>query len=163
MSLLNRLKKIQASLYSISDYSRRLLVLCGVIVVSLLAIYYFFKVNQSAVSVSSPIVQTSGRDYYRSPFNMSDAYEQCLAESKGQLGEGLLRHSMDNISTHYKLKTNVYFIVLKVDVGSLDDYREGMVYCNVDAGLHEVTYYKEVYPGEDRSILSRTIDFFSKK
>ena len=92
---------------------------------------------------------------------MSDAYQYCLAEAEKQLGAALQRHAMDTISSHYKIKEDVFFIVLKVDVGSVSEYREASVYCNVDPKKYQVSYYKEVYPGEGRSILSRTIDFFS--
>lgn len=148
--------------FELSANNRRLLILFAIIFVSSLVTYFFsdkLRTLKPDASTPDPVVT---RDYRRSPFNMSDAYEHCVKEAGDQLGSDLQRYTMDDLSTKYNTKTNIYFVVLKVDVGSIREFREASVYCNVDPTLHQVTYYKEVYPGEDRSILSRTIEFFSK-
>lgn len=141
---------------------RAVLSLSLMVFLSVFATFYFYA-NHHVVSKKNITLEGGGqRDYRRSPFNYSDAYEYCVLEAKSQLGSELLRYNMDNLSSHYKQTENVYFIVLKVDIGTLDDFRGASIYCRVDPVAHIVSYYKEVFPGEDRSILSRTIEFFSR-
>lgn len=152
------MKKFKALLGDVGLKQKLFFMACVIIIFSLIT-YYFFG-NTKVIKSKAPPPEVF-RDYSRVPFNLSDAYEQCVAETKEQLGENMLRYTMDNLSTFLDPKTKVYFVVLKVDVGSIIEFREASIYCNVDPTLHVVTYYKEVYPGESRSILSRTIEFFS--
>ncbi|WP_019529863.1 hypothetical protein [Dasania marina] len=138
---------------------RALIFLFAIIFISCAASYYFAD-DEPASNVSDN-ASSLLRDYYRSPLNMSDAYQYCVQEAQTQLGASLQRYAMDDISTRYKHEQGVFFVVLRVDVGSLNDYRKAMIYCDVDPKVYRVSYYKEVYLGEDRSILSRTIEFFS--
>lgn len=141
---------------------RTLLSLSLMVFLSVFATFYFYDNHQGAAKNNLMLDGGGQRDYRRSPFNYSDAYEYCVLEAKSQLGNELLRYTMDNLSSHYKQVENVYFIVLKVDIGTLEEFRGASIYCRVDPVAHVVSYYKEVFPGEDRSILSRTIEFFSR-
>lgn len=136
-----------------------LLVIVVGALIMLLALFYFLRAWETKPLIISHGV--TSRDYIYSPYAMTDAYEQCIAESKSQLSDALLRYTMDNLSTVYRLKENEYFIVLKADVGSIQHYESILIYCTIDANKQSVTYYKEVYPGEGGSILSRAIAFFS--
>ena len=155
------LKKLSQKLLPESATDRVLVYIVAVILLSIIVVAAFFNRGNKGAELITP-EQALNRDYYRSPLNMSDAYQYCVLEAEKQLGAAILRYSMDEISSHYKEDKKLFFIVLKADVGSIDDYREASIYCNVDPRQYKVSYYKEVYPGEDRSILSRTIEFFSR-
>jgi len=145
------------SLLAKKELTKLLIFVLTLVSASCLATYYFFQQNkQSAVSSSGSI-----RDFERTPFSMSDAYEYCIDETKQQLGTSFQRYAMDNMSTHFNEAKQEYLIVLKVDIGSISEYREASIYCNVDPRKHVVSAYKEVFPGENRSILAMTMDFFS--
>lgn len=154
------LYKLKARYASASVKDRVLLIMFAVIFISCFTTYYYFDDGKSNAGADK-LHGSLARDYYRSPLNMSDAYQYCVAEAQKQLGSSMRGFTMDEMSTRYKPEQSVFFIVLKVDVGTINDYREAVVYCDVDPMQHMVSYYKEVYPGEDRSILSRTIEFFA--
>ena len=144
-----------------SSTDKTLVYIVAVIFLSIIAVAAFFNRDKQSAQTLAP-ERLLSRDYYRSPLNMSDAYQYCVVEAEKQLGPALLRYSLDEISSRYKQSENLFFVVLKVDVGVIHDFREASVYCDVDPNKYSVSYYKEVYPGEDRSILSRTIEFFSR-
>lgn len=153
--------KIKLVLLPDSLVNRVMLVLFSIIVMACLFTYYYLDNTRHTVVPIDPKAGLS-RDYKYSPFNMSDAFQYCVAEARGRLGPALQRYAMNDISSFYNEKKSIFFVVLNVDVGSIRYYREALIYCDVDPRQYKVSYYKELYPGEGRSILSRTIEFFSE-
>lgn len=101
------------------------------------------------------------RDFIAQPFDLMDAYDVCVSQAKSKHGAGLLRERMLPLSTRFEEREGIYLMVLSADVGSFDDWSEVTILCSVDPGAHRVSYYKEVYKGE-QSVLSKTMSALGK-
>lgn len=89
-----------------------------------------------------------------------DAYDACLLEAKSKLGAGVLRIEWLPLSTRYNADRNTYKVVLDVDVGTVHEWSDAHIYCDVDPGEQEISYYKEVYQDEP-SVLAKTMSILS--
>lgn len=103
----------------------------------------------------------AGRDFRLTPFHLMDARDVCLNEAQTNMGALLLSSALDNRSTYHDPRRDIYVVVMKLSVGDSTSAEEVVVYCNVDPKQQLIVYYKELYPNRG-SILSRTMDFFSK-
>lgn len=85
---------------------------------------------------------------YTIPYNQYDAEVLCQNQMKENIGDTLLRSYVDNHSTRLDSVSGVYRIYLKADVGTLRDYKEVMVYCQVNQYSKQLSYYKTVDPSK---------------
>ena len=101
------------------------------------------------------------RDFRRAPFDLMDARDVCLYQTKSNFGRGLLSSHLNNRSTYYDQMKKIYIVVMDIEVGGADARESAVVYCNVDPREHLIVYYKELFPHRG-SILTRTIDFLTR-
>ncbi|MFA7555394.1 MAG: hypothetical protein WCY88_14195 [Spongiibacteraceae bacterium] len=102
-----------------------------------------------------------GRDFVRTPFGLMDAYDACVDKAKSSLGDSLLRNTMLPLSTRYEVRDKAYVVALDVDVGTIRNWDNAMIFCSVNPVMQRVTYYKEHYDTES-SLLTRSISFIGK-
>ena len=103
----------------------------------------------------------AGRDFKRSPFELTDAYDICYESIKLEHPRGLLTSYMDDLSTYYDERIKAYLIVVDINVGDGSKSVAGKVYCTINPVNYQVTYYKEVIEGQG-SVFSRTIGVLSR-
>lgn len=103
----------------------------------------------------------TGRNFTLQPFTLMDANDLCELETREKLGESLLRYHMNPLSTRYEERKDRYFVVLNADIGTVTQWEEALIYCDVNPSAHKVAYYKEHY-GTGDSFLSSTRGLFSK-
>jgi hypothetical protein len=127
----------------------------------LVLIFTIYFTNEHTVDMSGGHAVFSQRDFTHTPFDLMDAYDACLLESKAKLGAGILRAHMLPLSTRYQPEKGTYLVVLSADVGSVREWSVVTVYCTVDPKAHEISYYKEVHDGQS-SVLSRTMSALSE-
>lgn len=136
--------------------------LCSVIALvaasSLLTVYFNDGRNLDLVDTNDPL---RNRDFIAQPFDLMDAYAICVSQARSKHGINLLRKRMLPLSTRFEEREGIYLMVLSADVGSFDDWNEVTILCSVDPNAHQVSYYKEVYDGE-QSVLSKTMSALGK-
>ena len=126
--------------------------------VILLTLFSLFVVN----SLPEPRQDIfAGRDFKRSPFVLSDAYDICIEGIKSEHQTGLLTSYMDEFSTRYDERQKSFLVVVDINVGDGTKATPGKVYCTINPRTYQMTYYKEVVEGQG-SLLSRTISFLSR-
>ena len=108
------------------------------------------------LSVSGPDKVFMQRDFSKTPFALMDAFDACVLQAESKLGASLLRSEMLPLSTRYNEKKNTYKVVLDADVGSIQEWTDAHIYCDIDPVKQRVSYYKEIYRGEP-SLLSKTM------
>ena len=100
-----------------------------------------------------------GRDFNRSSFELTDAYDICYEGIKSERSHDLLGSYLDEMSTHFDERNNLYLIVVDVTIGDGARSMPGKVYCTIDPVSYQLTYYKEVIDGE-ASVFSRMMSFW---
>ena len=131
----------------------------SIVLVITLAVYFLSPRTSTSQKLQGLF---EGRNFQYSPFELMDAHDVCLYNARDELGSGFLRSHVDDLSTRFDTRDNVYLIVLNVDVGTVNGYNTAKIYCTVDPSSYQLTYYKEVHEGK-QSLLSRTLSFFSRK
>jgi len=133
-------------------------VLVLTLLVILLTIFSIFVAN----SLPEPRQDIfAGRDFKRSPFELTDAYDVCLEGVHAEHGSHLLSSYMDDLSTRYNEREKAYLVVVDINIGDGELSNAAKVYCSINPRTYQLTYYKEVHEGQ-RSLLSRTISFLSQ-
>ena len=125
------------------------------LIASLTTLYIHSQRNLTLTT--SPQAGHASRNYNLTPFDLMDAYDACVLEAEAKLGSNLLRQHMLPLSTRFDDRSGEYIVVLSADVGTVYDWNEATIYCNINPVKQEVSYYKEVHEGH-QSILSRTIN-----
>lgn len=120
---------------------------------SLLTIYVNSGRHLTVLVDNDPL---QGRDFLAQPFDLMDAYALCVNQASIKHGSYLLRERMLPLSTRFEEREGIYLVVLSADVGRFDDWAEATILCSIDPEAHRLSYYKEVYAGE-QSILAKTM------
>lgn len=155
MTYLLRLKKQALKLYQ-----KKWLIPAAALslVIILLAVFSVF-VSNSVPETRRDIF--AGRDFSRSPFELSDAYDLCYESIQVEHARDLLTSYMDDLSTYYDERKNTYLIVVDIQIGNGSKTMPGKVYCTINPARYKLTYYKEVIEGQG-SFFARTVGFLSK-
>jgi len=119
-----------------------------------IAIYYFHIAPEEPIESSGEsIVEenqeteeapvTLSDDYYSLHFNYGDAVEVCMIEARSR-NSNLIQLSVNDRSSRYKEKENMYLIKLESHVGTPMNYDEKEHSCDIDPKVQGVAFYKEV-------------------
>ena len=132
------------------------------------------KMNRAAVMIICLIfAQIGGYVYwYQSDLNRSiiydvaipaDIYEAsttCLDKMKDRFDQRLLRYYMDERSSRAELdKFRVFYIA---DIGELSDYKEFTIYCYIEKGEMDLSYFRE-YGKNVEGLQSKSVRFFQNR
>ncbi|WP_101760451.1 hypothetical protein [Oceanicoccus sp. KOV_DT_Chl] len=130
-----------------------LLLLAAVVLVASVSNYLSGDRNLDVTGADAVFLH---RDFSRTPFALMDAYDACVYEAQSKLGNSLLRSEILPLSTRYNYDRNSYKVVLDVDVGTVHEWLDAHIYCDIDPEAQELSYYKEIYRGEP-SLLAKTM------
>ena len=95
----------------------------------------------------------SGRDYAQIPFDTYDATNVCRDEAVNQLGSSLVRILPDWHSTRFEPSRQTYLVVLRADVGTLQNHEDAHVYCYIDPRDYAVRYFN-AYDSKQKPLLT---------
>ncbi|WNO08468.1 hypothetical protein [Teredinibacter sp. KSP-S5-2] len=102
----------------------------------------------SAWRATRDLIFHTGNPGHTIPYNQYEAEVLCQNQMRENIGDTLLRSHVDNHSSRLDNVSGIYRIYLKADVGTLRDYKEVMVYCQVNQYNKQLSYFKTVDPSK---------------
>lgn len=87
-------------------------------------------------------IPSNGRNYSFNPFDINDAISVCRDKAQKKIGSSLQYSVVNDHSTRYDPKRDIYFVVLDTYIESTADNSENQIYCHVDAKEYVVNYLK---------------------
>ncbi|NIB44176.1 hypothetical protein HBA55_31545 [Pseudomaricurvus alkylphenolicus] len=125
----------------------------GVVAIITSCLLTVYVVNSRAEAAEINGQANNGRDYNQIPFDTYDATNVCREEATDQLGASLVRILPDWHSTRFEADRQTYLVVLKADVGTLQNFEDAYVYCYIDPSDYAIKYFN-AYDSKQKPLLS---------
>lgn len=143
----------------ISQRSAVLWLSAGCLLLTVFVLLVSGVLTGSGVSDATSKNLFAGRNFTFEPFTLDDAYDLCEQQAQIKRGASLLRYTTNPLSTRFEAKKNRFIVVLDADIGTVSDWHEVSLFCDIDPDTHKVSHYKEMYE-HGSSLISRVKGLF---
>jgi len=121
---------------------------------------FAFLLNQVSPASAKPRSYfDQNRDYTLIPFDELDATYVCNQETKDRYGEKLVRLTLDDHSTRFDNRLEIYKVFMIADLGSLRDFEELAVHCFVDPIEYAINHYR-AFSTKQESLWDKAVGVF---